>query len=67
MRVSEDDEEFVSEAECAVCAQWPSALRLAMRCAVNVLPLKEPVCGGCLQAFWTNITAKADAKREQSS
>ena len=45
------------EAECTVCSQWPLALRVTMRCAVGVLPLRQPVCARCLQAFWINITA----------
>jgi hypothetical protein len=34
-----------------------------LRRAVNVLPLKETVCDGCMEAFWTNITAKAQRQR----
>ena len=44
-------------ASCVICGRWPSALRPAMRCAVNVLPLQEPICGECMKAFGANVTA----------
>jgi hypothetical protein len=55
------------EDDCAVCGAWPRTLRSTMRCAVNVLPLREQVCGKCFEAFWTNITAKTRAKGQRPS
>jgi hypothetical protein len=50
------------EAECVVCGLWPSSLRLAMRCAVNSLPLREHVCDGCEEAFWANVVRLQDQR-----
>jgi len=37
-----------------------------MRLAINVLPLREPVCSDCMKAFWANVTVgKARAKRQR--
>jgi hypothetical protein len=46
-----------SEAECAICAQWPLGLRPVMRSSIYGLPLREPVCAKCQIAFWANITS----------
>jgi hypothetical protein len=37
-----------------------------MRCAINLIPLKDEVCDKCLEAFWANITDKARAKGQRS-
>jgi hypothetical protein len=52
-------------AVCAICGRWPKALRPAMRPAINVLPLQEPVCAECMKAFWADITTKTRAKGQR--
>jgi hypothetical protein len=43
-----------NEDECAVCGSWPATLRPSMRTAIYGLPLKKPICEGCVDVFWQN-------------
>jgi hypothetical protein len=45
-------------ASCAICSQWPPALREEMRRAIDELPLSKQVCDKCLRAFWVTLWAK---------
>jgi hypothetical protein len=58
-----DEEWFATEDDCAVCRRWPSALRKAMRTAVNVLPLRETVCEECAVTFFANLMTKGERQR----
>ena len=43
---------------CAICSQWPPALREPMRWAIDELPLSKQVCDKCLRAFWITLWAR---------
>jgi hypothetical protein len=45
-------------ASCAICSQWPPALRETMRRAINELPPSKQVCDKCLRAFWITLWAR---------
>jgi hypothetical protein len=44
--------------DCAICSQWPRALRETMRRAIDELPLSKQVCDKCLRAFWVTLWAR---------
>ena len=52
-----------TEDECAICQRWPGALRPIMRQAIFTIPLKQPVCDGCLMAFWINVFEVCEERR----
>jgi hypothetical protein len=56
-----------NEDQCAICADWPPALRPAMRRAINDVRLRDDtsVCDGCLVAFWYNTWERCDDRRER--
>ena len=45
-------------ASCAICGQWPRALREAMRRAIHELPLSKQVCDKCLREVWVTLWAR---------
>jgi hypothetical protein len=45
-------------ASCAICSQWPRALREAMRRVIDELPLSKQICDKCLRAFWITLWAR---------
>ena len=45
-------------ASCAICNQWPLALREPMRRAIDELPRSKQVCDKCLRAFWITLWAR---------
>lgn len=50
------ESEFVSEAECSVCGDLNPDERISIRNDIK-LPLRQPICEQCAEAFWTNIIA----------
>lgn len=59
MPTSDDDNEpGKAWASCAICGQWPPALREAMRSAIDELPLRKAVCDKCVRAFWVTLRVK---------
>ena len=55
--LTDDD---VREDDCALCAQWPAALRPVLRTAIDDVPLAKPVCDPCQEAFFVNIIRHQD-------
>jgi hypothetical protein len=55
--LTDDD---VREDDCALCAQWPAALRPVLRTAIDNVPLAKPVCDPCQDAFWVNVVRHQD-------
>jgi hypothetical protein len=55
--LTDDD---VREDDCALCAQWPAALRPVLRTAIDNVPLAKPVCDPCQEAFWINVIRRQD-------
>lgn len=47
--------DFVGEDQCALCSGIWASEREAFRANLDKIPLREPVCNGCLMAFWRNI------------
>jgi hypothetical protein len=52
-----DETEHVTEADCVLCRDLDPAQRAAMRADLIVIPLREPVCDGCVEAFTANLFA----------
>ena len=52
-----DETEHVTEPDCALCHSLNPAQRTAMRAQLVVIPLREPVCDGCVEAFTANLFA----------
>jgi hypothetical protein len=50
-------DETVAEADCVLCRDLDPAQRAAMRADLIVIPLREPVCDQCLEAFAANLFA----------
>jgi hypothetical protein len=46
---------YATEDECACCSRLPAVLRPMLRIAIDQIPLREPVCDACLEAFWKNV------------
>ena len=53
----------IEEDQCVICQRWPATLRPIMRDAVFTIPLKQPVCDGCLMAFWINVYGACEERR----
>ena len=47
----------ITEAECVLCRHLDPTQRLAMRADLIVIPLREPVCDQCIEAFTANLFA----------
>lgn len=62
---NEAEREFVSEAECSVCRDLDPDERLAMRADLIQIPLREPICERCMEAFWTNLCAGLPKTEEE--
>jgi hypothetical protein len=52
-----DETEHVTEADCALCRHLNPAQRATMRADLIVIPLREPVCDACVEAFTANLFA----------
>jgi hypothetical protein len=52
-----DETEHVTEPNCTLCRDLNPAQRSAMRAQLIVIPLRDPVCDGCVEAFTTNLFA----------
>jgi hypothetical protein len=50
-------DETVSEADCTLCRDLNPVQRSAMRAKLIVIPLRDPVCDGCVEAFAANLFA----------
>jgi hypothetical protein len=47
----------IPEADCSLCRHLNPAQRLAMRAQLIVIPLRDPVCDACVEAFTENLFA----------
>jgi hypothetical protein len=50
-------DDTLAEADCALCRDLDPNQRLAMRADLLVIPLRDPVCDGCVEAFTANLFA----------
>jgi hypothetical protein len=50
-------DDSVAEADCILCRDLNPIQRLALRADLIVIPLREPVCDGCVEAFTANLFA----------
>jgi hypothetical protein len=50
-------DDTIAEADCALCRDLDPNQRLAMRADLLVIPLRDPVCDGCVEAFTANLFA----------
>jgi hypothetical protein len=57
--------EAVSEADCILSRHLDPAQRLAMRAQLIVIPLRDPVCDGCVEAFTANLFANFPKTEEE--
>jgi hypothetical protein len=56
--MTEEDDIFVSEEECVVCAGLSPIARAAMRAELLEIPsAPRTICEGCGEAFWENLQA----------
>jgi hypothetical protein len=47
----------IPESDCTLCRHLNPAQRAAMRAQLIVIPLRDPVCDACVEAFTTNLFA----------
>jgi hypothetical protein len=52
-----DGIEHVTEADCVLCRDLVASQRIAMRAELLEIPLREPVCDQCMEAFSANLLA----------
>jgi hypothetical protein len=60
-----DETEHVTEADCTLCRDLDPPKRSAMRADLIVIPLREPVCDGCMEAFTANLFASFPKTEEE--
>jgi hypothetical protein len=53
------------EADCALCGHLDPAQLAAMRAQLIVIPLRDPVCDGCVEAFTANLFANFPKTKEE--
>jgi hypothetical protein len=57
--------EAVSGADCVLCRQLGPSQRAAMRADLLQIPLNEPVCDHCTEAFCANLFARIPKTEEE--
>jgi hypothetical protein len=60
-----DETQPVSEADCVPCRDLDPGQRAATRADLLEIPLHEPVCGRCVEAFWINLCASFPKTEEE--
>jgi hypothetical protein len=50
-------DDTIAEADCVLCRDLDPAQRVAMRADLIVIPLREPLCDQCVEAFTANLFA----------
>jgi hypothetical protein len=53
------------EANCVLCHDLDPTQRSSMRADLIVIPLREPVCDGCIEAFTANLFASFPKTEEE--
>jgi hypothetical protein len=48
-------DDTIPEADCSLCCDLDPAQRATMRVQLIVIPLRDPVCDGCVEAFTANL------------
>jgi hypothetical protein len=57
--------ERVTEADCVLCRYLTADQRLTMRADLIEIPLREPVCDQCMDAFAANLFASFPTTEEE--
>jgi hypothetical protein len=65
MRRTPMSDDSIAEADCALCRHLDPAQRSAMRAQLIVIPLRDPVCDGCVEAFTANLFANFPKTEEE--
>jgi hypothetical protein len=60
-----DQPEAVSGADCVLCRQLGHSQRAAMQADLLQIPLGEPVCDQCTEAFCANLFARIPETEEE--
>jgi hypothetical protein len=60
-----DGIEHVTEADCVLCRDLVASQRIAMRAELLEIPLREPVCDQCMEAFSANLLASFPKTEEE--
>jgi hypothetical protein len=60
-----EGEGSVTEADCVLCRDLDPGQRAAMRADLIVIPLGDPVCDGCVEAFTANLFAGCPKTEEE--
>jgi hypothetical protein len=55
----------IPEADCSLCCDLDPAQRATMRARLIVIPLREPVCDGCVEAVTANLFANFPKTEEE--
>jgi hypothetical protein len=58
-------DESVPEADCALCGHLDPVQRLALRADLLVIPLRDPVCDRCVEAFTANLFSNFPRTEEE--
>jgi hypothetical protein len=58
-------DDTIAEADCSLCRNLDPAQRAAMRADLIVIPLRDPVCDGCVEAFTANLFASFPKTEEE--
>jgi hypothetical protein len=58
-------DDTIAEADCALCRDLSPAQRSAMRAQLIVIPLRDPVCDQCVEAFTANLFASFPKTEEE--
>jgi hypothetical protein len=58
-------DDTIAEADCALCRDLDPVQRLAMRTDLILIPLHEPVCDQCVEAFTANLFASFPKTEEE--
>jgi hypothetical protein len=58
-------DETIAEADCVLCSDLDPTQRAAMRAKLIVIPLRDPVCDQCVEAFTANLFANFPKTEEE--
>jgi hypothetical protein len=60
-----EEAERVTDANCVLCRDHNPNQRIAMRAGLIEIPLREPVCDECMEAFSANLLASFPKTEEE--
>jgi hypothetical protein len=60
-----DETERVTDADCVLCRDLDPNQRMAMRARLLEVPLREPVCDECMEAFTANLLGSFPKTEEE--